>query len=79
MPDAMDWNIRGGPGNKQQSTRASWTGASRGPKRQGGKRKESGLEHPAKKEQAGNRAHWTGTSGGQWAETLDWTIRGRSE
>ena len=62
--------------NQQQSTRAPWTGASREPKRKEGKRNGPGLEHPDKKEQARNRAHWTGTFGGQWTETLDWTIRG---
>ena len=65
--------------NKQQSTRAPWTGASGGPQRKEDKRKEPELEHPGKNEQAGSKAHWTGTSGGQWTAILDWIIEEQSE
>ena len=49
------------------------------PQRKEDKRKEPELEHPRKNEQAGNRAHWSGTSGGQWTTTLDWIIREQSK
>ena len=64
---------------KQQSTRAPWIGASGGPQRKEDKHQEHGLEHPRKNKEAGNRALWSGTSGGQWTTTLDRIIRERSE
>ena len=65
----------GGRGEKRRarvnSSGTPWIGASGRKKRQGGKRKQPGLEHPGKNKQAGNRATRTGTSGGQkpWTGT----------
>ena len=68
-----------GRGEEDRGKCGPWTGASRGRKRQEEQRKEPGVEHPGKTEQASNSAHRTGAFRGQWAETLDWTIRGRRE
>ena len=73
------WGQVGWRGEGDRGKCGPCTEASRGPKRQEDQRKEPGLEHPGKIEQASNSAHRTGASRGQWAETLEYIIRGLSE
>ena len=53
------------------------TGTNGGPHRKEDKRNELEHEQPRKEERAGNRAHRSGTAGGQWTAILDWNIRRR--
>ena len=62
---------------QRQSTRAPWTGASRGPKRKERKGKEPGLEHPGNNEQASNRA--TGLEHPGCSGQKPWTGPSRDE
>ena len=46
---------------------------------QGGKARNHGLDNRGQETASRRRGPWTGTSGGQRAETLDWNIRGLRE
>ena len=68
-PGATDWNIRGRPGTSNKAPEPPGLEHPGGRREKKDKRKEPELEHQVKNEQAGRKAHGTGTSGGQWTVT----------